>query len=143
MGIHPTEPMLSSAISAQTLYLGTENGALCAAMIVNNDVPAGYADGAWQSVLEEREYLVLHLLAVSRDCRRRGLAGAMVRGALEAARRAGKRSLRLDAWDGNAPAHALYRSLGFSDAGRMHETYDDGSSLDFYLFEYLLGEETA
>ena len=143
MGIHPTEPMLLSAVSAQTLYVGSENGKICAAMILNSDVPAGYAGGVWRSHLDETEYLVLHLLAVARDCRRRGLAGAMVRGAIAAAMRAGKRSLRLDAWDGNAPAHALYRSLGFFDAGRMHESYEDGSSLDFCLFEYPLGEDNA
>lgn len=143
MGIHPTEPMLEDAISAQTLYVGSENGAICAAMIVNADVPAGYTDGVWLSDLDEDEYLVLHLLAVARDCRRKGLAGAMVRAALKAARQTGKRSLRLDAWDGNAPAHALYRSLGFSDTGMMRETYDDGSSLGFYLFEYPLGEENV
>ena len=67
----------------------------------------------------------------------------MVRTAIDTVRQAGKRSLRLDAWDGNAPAHALYRSLGFSDTGMVHETYDDGSSLGFYLFEYPLGEENA
>ncbi len=143
MGIHPTEPMLKAAISAQTLYVGSANGAICAAMIVNDDVPDGYTDGAWRSDLDADEYLVLHLLAVARDRRRKGLAGLMVRTALKAARLAGKRSLRLDAWGGNVPAHALYRSLGFSDAGMMRETHDDGSSLDFYLFEYPLGEETA
>ena len=141
-GIHPSVEMLSAAISAQTLFIRECSGQITAAMILNDDVPEGYSDGVWLSELAECEYLVLHLLAVSPAHRRCGLAREMVRGALDIAKAAGKSALRLDAWSGNHPAHALYRSLGFSDTGMMRELLPDGTELSFYLFEYPLSGGT-
>ena len=140
-GIYPTDAMLASAVAAQTLYVGVENGEICAAMIVSHDVPKGYTDGVWPLEADDDEFLVLHILAVAPTCRRQGVGEAMVRYALELAKSTGMRSLRLDAWNQNAPAHALYRKLGFFEAGMMRETYDDGSFLDFWLFEYPLEED--
>jgi ribosomal protein S18 acetylase RimI-like enzyme len=52
--------------------------------------------------------------------RGRGVARALVRSALERARARGAQRIELDTNEENAPAIALYESLGFSAASKAH-----------------------
>ncbi len=64
-------------------------------------------------------------LAVHPAFRRQGLGRALLRHALEAARRSGMTSALLEVRAGNAAALALYRAFGFEVVGRRKGYYQD------------------
>ncbi|MEQ8193281.1 MAG: GNAT family N-acetyltransferase [Rhodospirillales bacterium] len=82
------------------------------------DAPAGFilARGAGG----EGEIVTLGVLA---PYRRRGLAGALVRAAEEALGQAGADRIFLEVAETNAAARALYRALGYREAGRRAGYY--------------------
>jgi ribosomal-protein-alanine N-acetyltransferase len=70
---------------------------------------------------DERAHLVL--LAVQSRCQRRGVARSLLNWLLDSARTAGTAELSLELRAGNAAARALYRAMGFSDAGLLPGYY--------------------
>jgi ribosomal-protein-alanine N-acetyltransferase len=74
----------------------------------------------FRAVAGEAEILTL---AVRPEARRRGLAGRLVEGAALLAAMAGAEIMWLEVAEDNVPALALYRRLGFGDAGRRPRYY--------------------
>lgn len=83
---------------------------------------AGYA--AFRVAADEAELL---RTAVAPGERRRGIARVLVEAGLRAVAERGARCCFLEVRPRNAAAVALYRSLGFRDAGRREGYYSDGS----------------
>jgi len=72
---------------------------------------------------DEAEVLTL---AVAPAVRRQGVAGALLAGAMAAAREQGARTMVLEVAIGNTAARALYERAGFVEAGRRPRYYADG-----------------
>lgn len=72
---------------------------------------------------DEAEVLTL---AVTPDVRRQGVAGALLAGAMAAAREQAARTMVLEVAVGNTAARALYERAGFVEAGRRPRYYADG-----------------
>ena len=62
-------------------------------------------------------------LYVAKRARRRGLGRSLVEALLDLAAGLGVRGIDLEAYQGNAPAAVLYRSLGFRRIGRQRFHY--------------------
>lgn len=77
-----------------------------------------------RAIAGEAELLTI---AVPRARRGEGLGRRLVEAGMEAARAAGASKMFLEVSDRNAPAEALYRKCGFTDAGRRTRYYKDGS----------------
>jgi ribosomal-protein-alanine N-acetyltransferase len=73
---------------------------------------------------DEAELLTL---AVRPECRRHGLARALLDSANKALRAAGTRKLYLEVGDRNGPAGNLYRSLGAIQVGKRKAYYEHGA----------------
>lgn len=73
------------------------------------------------------DVIEIDLVGVAPGARRRGLARALLRAALEAARREGCVEARLELSDRNEAAAMLYAGLGFVVVGRRPRYYPDGS----------------
>ena len=73
-----------------------------------------------QSVLDEADMMNL---AVRADCRRQGIARALVLALCARLREKGVQSLTLEVRASNAPAIRLYESLGFLQVGRRPNYY--------------------
>jgi ribosomal-protein-alanine N-acetyltransferase len=73
---------------------------------------------------DEAEVLTL---AVLHACRRRGVAEALLRGAMAQAAAAGAVALFLEVSDANLAAQALYVRVGFIQVGCRRRYYPDGS----------------
>ncbi len=91
-----------------------------------------------RAVAGEAEVLTL---AVAPAARRQGLGAALVRAVLAAVGAAGGRQMFLEVSDGNAPARALYASLGFAPVGRRAKYYADGT--DALVLSRAIFEEEA
>ena len=81
------------------------------------------------------EFMVIHMLGVHNDFAGRGVAKEMVRFAIETAKAAGMKAIRLDVLEGNVPAERLYASLGFIYVDTIKLFYEDTGRVDFKLFE--------
>ncbi len=75
---------------------------------------------------DEAEILTI---AVRPNARRKGLGRALVKAAAAQAKKMGAQAMFLEVGETNAAARALYRSLGFAQAGRRKDYYGHESGL--------------
>ncbi|MEQ8404802.1 MAG: GNAT family N-acetyltransferase [Oceanicaulis sp.] len=91
-------------------------------VLLDDETPVAMA--LIRAVAGEAELLTI---AVPKDRRGEGLGRRLVEAGMDAARRAGAERMYLEVSEINAPAEALYRKCGFTDAGRRKGYYKDGS----------------
>ncbi|GGC52044.1 GNAT family N-acetyltransferase [Chelatococcus reniformis] len=98
--------------------------------------PAGFVLS--RRVLDEAEILTI---AVARRCRGRGYGRALLVSHMPRLAALGVRTLHLEVEDGNEPALALYRSLGFGQVGQRGGYYarPDGTTAGALLMARALG----
>jgi len=115
--VYPDRSTLLGDIQARTLYLAERAGApfLLGALTLNQRQEPEYADVAWAIAVEP--IAVVHRLMVHPTAQRGGLARFLMRFAEREAHRLGCRAIRLDTLDANTRALALYRALGYRQAG--------------------------
>ncbi|MEU8483057.1 MULTISPECIES: GNAT family N-acetyltransferase [unclassified Streptomyces] len=96
---------------------------------------AGYVRIAYPTALAANTHVrQIQGLAVAADARGAGVGRALVRAALEHARKAGARRMTLRVLGHNAPARALYESEGFTVEGVLPEEFLlDGTYVDDVL----------
>lgn len=85
---------------------------------VEKQIVCGYVGS--QTVLDETDMMNI---AVHPDYRRRGVAAALIVELIHQLREQGSRILRLEVRESNAPAIALYESLGFTWLGLRKNYY--------------------
>ncbi len=73
-----------------------------------------------QTVLNETDMMNI---AVQPDCRRRGIAAALIGELVNQLREHGSHVLRLEVRESNVPAIALYESMGFTQLGLRKNYY--------------------
>ena len=76
-----------------------------------------YGKIPWTIPAQREEVGVIHTLCIHPGQSGKGYAKQMVAFCEETARKQGKTVIRLDTWEGNAPANHLYPSLGYRFAG--------------------------
>ena len=136
--IYPAPEDLRDAIDKGELYIGRVGDRIAAAMVLNQQYNPEYEDIVWTMPLDRSEFMVIHMLGVHSDFAGRGLAKEMVRFAIETARAAGMKAIRLDVLKGNVPAERLYPAMGFSYVDTIKLFYEDTGRVDFELFELVL-----
>ena len=83
-----------------------------------NGIVCGYVGS--QTVLDETDMMNI---AVHPDFRRKGIAAALIAELVRLLKERGSRILRLEVRESNAPAIALYESLGFAQLGLRKNYY--------------------
>jgi ribosomal protein S18 acetylase RimI-like enzyme len=116
--VYPSEATLRADVEAGTLYVAAAPGRpVAGAFVIDERQDPEYAEVAWR--LGDAPVRVVHRLMVHPECQRRGLGRHLMGFAESAARRAGGRAIRLDAFTGNAPSLRLYQTLGYEDVGQV------------------------
>ena len=87
--------------------IAEEDGAVC-----------GYVGS--QTVLDETDMMNI---AVHPDCRRKGIAAALIAELVSRLKARGSRILRLEVRESNLPAIALYKAMGFTQLGLRKNYY--------------------
>lgn len=137
-GKHPTDAMLLDYLRQGCLFLWEEEGTPAAAMALTPYQTDFYHGIPWARPLEDDEVAVVHVFCVSPDFRGKGMGRKMMAEAIRLSREAGKKALRLDALDGNLPAHRVYRDAGLLPMGTRPEYYPNTGHADFIYYELLL-----
>lgn len=83
-----------------------------------NQTVCGYIGS--QTVLDETDMMNI---AVHPECRRRGIAAALIAELVHQLRERGSHILRLEVRESNAPAIALYEAMGFTRLGLRKNYY--------------------
>jgi tRNA threonylcarbamoyladenosine biosynthesis protein TsaB len=93
---------------------------LAASIVMHGDQPAGFI--LTRRAADEAEIITI---CIRPKMRRKGFAKILVQQAVRHARERGIKHLFLEVGADNAAGHALYRSVGFSEAGRRPRYYRD------------------
>lgn len=116
-GKYPTLDTARTALEAGTLFVGEENGTILAAVNLNGIQLPEYDRIPWQFEARSEQVMVIHTLVISPRFSGHGKAREMVAFCEEEGRRQGKTVMRLDTYEGNHPANAMYPKLGYRFAG--------------------------
>ena len=136
--VYPAPEELRAVVEAGELYFGEIDGRIAAAMAVNQKCNDEYKEVQWPTKLTQSEFMVIHMLGVHGDFAGRGLAKELVRYAVELARAAGMKAVRLDVLKGNVPAEKLYEGEGFTHVDTVKLFYEDTGRVDFKMYEYVI-----
>jgi ribosomal protein S18 acetylase RimI-like enzyme len=132
--VYPTDESLLGYIARRELRLIVIDGEIAAAAALGGKLDAK-GEIRWPSNAKEGEHASVNMVAVLPRFARRGLAKELITHFQTLARAMGLRALRLDVTDNNLPAQRLYTKLGFQYVDEMTESYADGSSIRFFLYE--------
>ena len=116
-GKYPTRAHAQQALDAGTLYVGEDDGFLWGVVNLNGIQLPEYDDIPWEIAAERGQVGVIHTMCIHPAASGRGRARRMVTFCEEESRRLGKTVIRLDTWEGNVPANAMYPKLGYRFAG--------------------------
>ena len=136
--VYPSQAFLLRSIEQGAAFIGVCGGRIASCMVLDHSYNESYRAITWRVEAKDSELLVIHALGVHPDFARQGLAGQMVRKAIEIARSQGVKAIRLDVLEGNLPAEKTYTKLGFQYRGTVEMFYEDTGWTDFRVFEYVL-----
>ena len=99
------------------LYVLEDGGRVAAAAKLDQNQMAQYSQCTWQHDAPPEQVLVLHTLVVDPTVKGRGYGTAFVAFYEQLARETDRPYLRIDTNARNTPARALYKKLGYTEAG--------------------------
>lgn len=117
--IYPTRKTAEDSIALGDMFVAEQDGTVVAAARINREQVDVYADVPWEYVAADDEVMVLHTLVVSPTVKGQGLGSAFVAFYEQYARENGCTVLRMDTNERNLAARALYKKLGYREAGVM------------------------
>lgn len=116
-GKYPTLNTARNALESGTLFVMEEQDQLLGAVILNSTQLPEYDLIPWQFEAAPDQVMVIHTLVISPRFSGLGKAREMVAFCEEEGRRQRKTVMRLDTYEGNVPANAMYPKLGYRFAG--------------------------
>lgn len=124
---YPTPDTARTAFEAGTLFVGETDGVIWGSMNLNGIQLPEYKKINWSIPAADSEVAVIHTLTIDPAKAGHGLAHDMVAFAEAQSRKNGKKVIRLDTWEHNAPANHLYPSMDYRFAG----------ATDFFFMGYV------
>ena len=140
-GLYPTRETAERGLREGALYVLEEGGAVAASVILNGRQPAEYREIPWLYPAGEGEVLVIHTLCIHPDAAGGGWGRRFVAFAEGLAAGRGCRAMRLDTYEGNAPAAAFYPKLGYRLAGETEFFFEGFRRETLICFEKALTKE--
>lgn len=131
---HPSDAFLKGAVERGELIVCEHEGELAGALVLDTGGAQGYEGAPWPTDAAASEASVIHVLCTLPRLQGKGLARALLKGALDIARERSRRCVRLDILPDNLPAQKLYESEGFVRVADAVLTYPDGT-FDAVLYE--------
>lgn len=128
-GIYPTDKTVLDSFNRGDLFVEKdENGVIVASAIINQI-------RKWAYDAKDEEVMVLHTLAVSPSFSAHGYGKAFVDFYENHAAEHGCRYLRMDTNAGNSRARAMYKKLGYSEAGIISTVFNGIEGVPLVLLE--------
>ena len=116
-GIYPVFHTAQMALEQDDLFVMEDGGEIIGAAVINQMQVDVYANGQWEKEAPEEAVMVLHTLVISPLHAGKGYGKQFVRFYEEYALAHGCPHLRMDTNERNLAARALYKKLGYREAG--------------------------
>ena len=116
--LYPGATLLTKDIEAQSLFVAVDNHHLVGIIVLNEDQEPEYREVPWR--YPEGKALIIHRLCVDPDAQGKGIATQLMDFAEQYAREQYYTTIRLDAFQENPTAVALYKRRGYHKAGVVH-----------------------
>lgn len=134
-GVYPTKATAENALNCNELFVVEDNGKIVGAAIINKKQVDVYSKGSWLYKSEDDSVMVLHTLVISQRAERRGYGKAFVDFYEDYARKNGCHTLRMDTNERNTRARAMYRKLGYREAGIIQTVFNGIEGVGLVLLE--------
>ena len=123
-GVYPVRSTAEAGVARGDMFVLEEDGEIVAAAVVNHIQMPEYAHCAWKHAAPDDEVMVLHTLVVDPRCGKKGYGTSFVKFYEAYALAHGCHYLRMDTQEKNARARALYKKLGYAEAGIVFCTFN-------------------
>lgn len=110
---YPTRGTAVEWLEKNCLYVLRADSRIAATLALPAEEPEGYEKADWRVDASPDEMLAVHTVATHPDHRGKGYSARLLDFAKAEGRRLGKKALRLDVCDINAPAIRVYERAGF------------------------------
>ena len=140
-GVYPCRATAEKALKEGTLYVETAGEAVVGCANLNQVQPPEYAKIPWTVAAKPKEVLVIHTLCIHPDAAGGSWGRRFVAYAEGLAVGKGCRAMRLDTYEGNAPAAAFYPKLGYRLAGETEFFFEGFRRETLICFEKALTKE--
>ncbi|EEW52691.1 GNAT family N-acetyltransferase [Limosilactobacillus antri] len=134
-GVYPSQELLAARIENGMVVEGLVNGQVASVGVLTAGEDPNYRRAEWAELVPDRQIAVLHLFAVNKDFRGRGLAQQMLRELAKFAKDKGYAVMHLDVMKGNVPAERAYLNSGFRFAGELVLHYADIGDTPVHMYE--------
>ena len=134
-GVYPTPSTALAALERKDLFVLEENGAVSGAAIINQIQVDVYTNGHWLFEADDPQVMVLHTLVIDPAAAHRGFGSAFVRFYEQYAAEHGCTVLRMDTNERNLAARALYKKLGYREAGIVPTVFNGIEGVQLVLLE--------
>lgn len=134
-GVYPVEATAQAALDRGDLFVCEEDGNVLAAAIINKLQVDAYSDCDWCYKADDDSVMVLHTLVVKPSAARRGIGRSFVGFYERYAMSCGCDTLRMDTNERNAAARAMYKKLGYREAGIVPCTFNGIAGVNLVLLE--------
>ena len=127
---YPTRELILSDILSNINYIIEYDGDIAATFVVLFDGEPTYSEIKGKGWLNENSYAVVHRIAVSDACRRKGIAKEILHYTEELCVENGVFDIRIDTHRNNRAMSSLFKKMGYAHCGRI--TLASGASREAY-----------
>jgi len=118
-GIYPVREDAASGLANNTLYVAKYMGKIVGSVVLNHEPEDAYASCSWKVNVDYDRIFVLRTFVVHPSYLKRGVGKALLDFSADLAKQTGMQSIRLDVFEKNIPAIALYEKVGFEYIGTV------------------------
>lgn len=138
-GVYPALVDAENGVNDDCLYVAKLDGVIVGSVILNHEPENAYDGADWKSQSDDYSRIyVIRTFVVNHEYHRLRIGQLLLQFAYDLARVEGMSSIRLDVYESNEPAIALYEKMGYEHVG----TVDLGLSeygLDYFkLYELVM-----
>ncbi len=134
-GVYPTAVTAEMALNRGDLFVQEDDGKIVGTGIINQQQVDVYNGANWRYAAADENVMVLHTLVISPTAVRKGYGQRFVSFYEDYARAHGCKNLRMDTNEKNANARALYKKLGYIEAGVVPCVFNGLEGVHLVLLE--------
>lgn len=137
-GVYPVRKTALSSLQRGDLFVLEADGEVKGSAIINKIQVPEYCNGNWRTKAPDDEVMVLHTLVISPKAGRKGYGKYFVEFYENYARKNGCLFLRMDTNEKNVRARAMYKKLGYYEAGIVPCNFNGIENIQLVLLEKTL-----
>ena len=131
---YPTRELILSDILRGENYIVECNGVVAATAVISFEGEPTYAEVKGRGWLNDNRYAVVHRIAVSEACRRKGIAKEILHFTQELCAERGICDIRIDTHKDNKAMRSLLKKMGYTHCGRI--TLTSGAFREAYHLDF-------